>query len=46
MQLAVEAFAQGQKGHSVQMKVVAASWAFAKSEQKSDDDQSNKPDDK
>jgi hypothetical protein len=29
MKLAVEAFTQNQKRHSVHMEIVAASWAFA-----------------
>lgn len=46
MELAVEAFAQREECHSVEMEIVAASWASAQRQQKRDDDQGNKPADK
>jgi hypothetical protein len=44
MKLTVEAFPQNQKSHSVHMKVVAASWAFAECNEKCGNNQNYKPD--
>ena len=44
MKLAMEAFAQEQKSHPVHMEIVAASWAFTRCGQKSDNDQYDNPD--
>jgi hypothetical protein len=44
MKLTVEAFAQEQKSHPVQVEIVAASWTFAERGQKSDQYQNSHPD--
>lgn len=46
MKLAMEAFAQDQQDHPVQMEIVAAARTFTESHQKSDYDQNDNPENK
>jgi hypothetical protein len=39
----MEAFSQHEKRHSMEMEIVATSWAFAQCDEKSDDDESDNP---